>query len=180
MLHCRSLAGAWRTFVLCIQILRYSRKYTRISHPGKTQGMRQEYYPLRTICHAFQLVVSVAVEFWTVWWHTYATPLPLILSIGPQWEPLTWRIQQCQLLDMYPIRVHRPINWQWTTSDTLFGESHVCDMLHTADRPKKYSAVCYNERCYNERMLRRTVFIHKMRMLQRTQMLKAEEYYRPT
>ena len=31
---------------------------------------------------------------------------------------------------------------------------------------------CYNEhRCYNERMLQRTVFINKIRMLQRTQML---------
>jgi hypothetical protein len=32
----------------------------------------------------------------------------------------------------------------------------------------KYSGVCYNERCYNERMLQRTVFINKIRMLQRT------------
>ena len=31
-----------------------------------------------------------------------------------------------------------------------------------------YSGVCYNERCYNERMLQRTVFINKIRMLQRT------------
>ena len=31
-----------------------------------------------------------------------------------------------------------------------------------------YSTVCYNERCYNERMLQRTVFINKIRMLQRT------------
>jgi hypothetical protein len=54
MLHCRSVAGAWGTFVLCVQILRYWR---RISHSGKTQ----EYYPLWTIC-AFQLVVSVEVE----------------------------------------------------------------------------------------------------------------------
>jgi hypothetical protein len=32
----------------------------------------------------------------------------------------------------------------------------------------KYSRVCYNERSYNERMLQRTVFINKFRMLQRT------------
>jgi len=31
----------------------------------------------------------------------------------------------------------------------------------------KYSGICYNERCYNERMLQRTVFINKIRMLQR-------------
>jgi len=33
----------------------------------------------------------------------------------------------------------------------------------------KYSGVCYNERSYNEQMLQRTVFIDKIRMLQRTQ-----------
>jgi hypothetical protein len=33
----------------------------------------------------------------------------------------------------------------------------------------KYNGVCYNERSYNERMLQRTVFIDKIRMLQRTQ-----------
>jgi hypothetical protein len=32
----------------------------------------------------------------------------------------------------------------------------------------KNSGVCYNERCHNERMLQRTVFINKIRMLQRT------------
>jgi hypothetical protein len=32
----------------------------------------------------------------------------------------------------------------------------------------KYSRVCYNERSYNERMLQRTVFINKIRMLKRT------------
>jgi len=31
----------------------------------------------------------------------------------------------------------------------------------------EYSRVCYNERSYNERMLQRTVFIGKIRMLQR-------------
>ena len=36
----------------------------------------------------------------------------------------------------------------------------------------KYSGVCYNKRCCNERMLQRTVFINKIRMLQRTQMLQ--------
>ena len=42
---------------------------------------------------------------------------------------------------------------------------------------------CYNKhRCYNERMLQRTVFIIKVRMLQRTQMLQrtnatTNEYY---
>jgi hypothetical protein len=42
---------------------------------------------------------------------------------------------------------------------------------------KKYSVVRYNEG-----MLQRTVFINKIRMLQRTQMLttNADEYYRPT
>jgi len=30
----------------------------------------------------------------------------------------------------------------------------------------------YNERCYNEQMLQRTVFINKIRMLRRTQMLQ--------
>ena len=34
------------------------------------------------------------------------------------------------------------------------------------------SGVCYNEQCYNERMLQRTVFMNKMRMLQRKQMLQ--------
>jgi len=38
--------------------------------------------------------------------------------------------------------------------------------------PITYSGVCYNERCYNERMLQRTIFINKIRMLQRTQMLQ--------
>jgi hypothetical protein len=32
----------------------------------------------------------------------------------------------------------------------------------------KYSGVCYNERCYKERMLQRTIFINRIRMLQRT------------
>jgi len=36
----------------------------------------------------------------------------------------------------------------------------------------KYSGVCYNERCYNQRMLQRTAFINKIRMLQRTEMLQ--------
>ena len=36
----------------------------------------------------------------------------------------------------------------------------------------KYSGVCYNEWSYNERMLKRTVFINKIRMLQRTKMLQ--------
>ena len=36
----------------------------------------------------------------------------------------------------------------------------------------QYSGVRYNERCYNERMLQRRVFINKIRMLQRTQMLQ--------
>jgi hypothetical protein len=34
------------------------------------------------------------------------------------------------------------------------------------------SGVCYNERSYFERMLQRTVFINKIRMLQRTQILQ--------
>jgi len=34
------------------------------------------------------------------------------------------------------------------------------------------SPVCYNERSHNERMLQRTVFINKIRMLQRTQILQ--------
>ena len=34
------------------------------------------------------------------------------------------------------------------------------------------SALCYNERCYNELMLQRTVFIYKIRMLKRRQMLQ--------
>jgi len=33
----------------------------------------------------------------------------------------------------------------------------------------KYIGACYNEQCYNERMLQRTVFINKIRMLQRMQ-----------
>jgi hypothetical protein len=32
-----------------------------------------------------------------------------------------------------------------------------------------YSGVCYNERCYKKRMLQRTVFINKIRKLQRIQ-----------
>jgi hypothetical protein len=36
----------------------------------------------------------------------------------------------------------------------------------------EYSGVCYNERRYNKRMLQWTVFINKIRMLQRTQMLQ--------
>jgi len=35
-----------------------------------------------------------------------------------------------------------------------------------------YSLVCYNERSHNYRMLQRTVFIKKIRKLQRTQMLQ--------
>jgi hypothetical protein len=35
-----------------------------------------------------------------------------------------------------------------------------------------YSGVYYNERCYNDRMLQRTDFINKIKMLQRTQMLQ--------
>ena len=38
--------------------------------------------------------------------------------------------------------------------------------------PITYSGLCYNERCYNERMLQRTVFVNKIRVLQRTQMLQ--------
>ena len=45
-----------------------------------------------------------------------------------------------------------------------------CMLNRTTDI--KYSVVCYNERCYNERMLRRTIFINKIRMLQRTEMLQ--------
>ena len=36
------------------------------------------------------------------------------------------------------------------------------------NRGVKYSRVCYNERPYNERMLQRTVFVDKIRVLQRT------------
>jgi len=36
----------------------------------------------------------------------------------------------------------------------------------------KYSRICYNERSYNERILQRTVFISKIKMLHRTQMLQ--------
>jgi len=36
----------------------------------------------------------------------------------------------------------------------------------------KYSRACYNERSYIEWMLQRTVFISKIRMLQRTQLLE--------
>ena len=32
----------------------------------------------------------------------------------------------------------------------------------------EYSGVCHNKRCYNERMLQRTLFINKVRMLLRT------------
>jgi len=39
-------------------------------------------------------------------------------------------------------------------------------------RSSKCSGECYNERCYNERMLKRTVFINKIRMLQRTHRLQ--------
>ena len=38
----------------------------------------------------------------------------------------------------------------------------------TGNLKSKYSRICYNERCYNERMLQRTVFINKIRILQRT------------
>jgi len=44
----------------------------------------------------------------------------------------------------------------WTFQKSLLGHAG------------KYSRVCYNERIHNERMLQRTVFINKMRMLQRT------------
>ena len=43
----------------------------------------------------------------------------------------------------------------------------VCVIVPYVARYCKYSGVCYNERSYNERMLQRTVFINKIRMLQR-------------
>jgi len=48
----------------------------------------------------------------------------------------------------------------------------VCVIVVYIAKCCKYSGVCYNERCYNERMLQRTVFIYKIRMLQRTEMLQ--------
>jgi len=35
-----------------------------------------------------------------------------------------------------------------------------------------HSGICYQERCYNERMPQQTVFINKVRMLQRRQILQ--------
>jgi len=43
--------------------------------------------------------------------------------------------------------------------------------FNSAFKGLKYSGVRYNERCYNEWILQRTVFINRIRMLQRTQML---------
>jgi hypothetical protein len=140
MLHCRSLAGAWRTFVQCIQILRYSRKYTRISHPGKTQGMRQEYYPLRTICHAFQLVVSVAVEFWTVWWHTYTAtnsinrPTMRTAHLKNTAVPTAWHVsdtstQAYQLTMDYVRHTVRWISCLWHVTHGRQAEEVQCGML---------------------------------------------------
>jgi len=54
---------------------------------------------------------------------------------------------------------------------TLWGIS--CLWLVTHGRQtEEIQWICYNERVYNERMLQRTVFIDKIRMLQRTQMLQ--------
>jgi len=54
-----------------------------------------------------------------------------------------------------------------------------CDTRSRVSEPLLgiYSGVCYNERCYDERMLQRTVFINKIRMIQRTQMLQRKRKY---
>jgi hypothetical protein len=46
------------------------------------------------------------------------------------------------------------------------------DVLHVIYSGVCYNKRCYNERCYNKRMIQWTVFINKIRMLQRTQMLQ--------
>jgi hypothetical protein len=177
ILHCRSVAGAWRTFVLCSNTPLFEEVSTNFTSRERT-GNATEVLPSADNLPRVS-IIGVGCSWIPnrlITFICYATATNLktkrILSIGPQWESLNWRKQQCQLLDMYPIRVHRPTNWQWTTPDTLFGASRVCDFLHTADKPKKYSGVCSNERIYNERTLQRPVVVNKIRMLQRTQTLQ--------
>jgi hypothetical protein len=55
--------------------------------------------------------------------------------------------------------------------DVLYSQcshQHVLAATAAIVRVVIYSVVCYNEWSYNERMLQRTVFINKIRMLQRT------------
>jgi hypothetical protein len=81
-------------------------------------------------------------------------------------------------------------NCQYTKQSqivTLYRTSPICLSLHRTHLPceiflpqsvqpiafeAKYSRVCYYERSCNERMLQGTVFINKIGMLQRTQMLQ--------
>ena len=172
MLHCRYVAGACRKFVVCVQILRYSRKYPRNSHPGNTQGMRLEYYPLRTICHPFQLVVSDEVEFWL---RSYATPLPLI------WKQIEF-CQSAHNENRSPEEYSSAnfltctrIRYEYTDLSTDNGLCPTYCLVHLM------FVNCYTRQTggrntvgvyYNERMLQGTVFINKIRMLQRTQMLQ--------
>jgi hypothetical protein len=50
----------------------------------------------------------------------------------------------------------------------IFGLHSALDVVVCMLTLMDYSGVCYNERCYNVRMLQRTIFINKIRMLQRT------------
>jgi len=158
MLHCRSVAGAWRTFALCSNTPSFEEVSTNFTSRENT-GNASEVLPSADNLPRVSIsgvgcgrILNRLITF--ICYTTATNPkTKRTLSIGQQWEPLTWRIQQCQLLDMYPILAHRPTKWQWTTPDTLFGASHVCDLVHTVDRSKKYSGVCYNERVYNEPFL---------------------------
>jgi hypothetical protein len=50
--------------------------------------------------------------------------------------------------------------------------SGICYNERMLQRTNATTNECYNEQCYNERMLQRTVFVNKIRMLQRIQMLQ--------
>jgi len=78
-------------------------------------------------------------------------------------------IKQDKLLKFSKLVI--PMGWGSHSSDgrcTRFKISRCSRENISPECEMEYSVVCYNERSYNERMLQRTVFINKIRMLQRT------------